>query len=182
MRALVEGSEAMARAGAEVIGIDLATDALAAAREHATAADVAVDYREIAAEDLAAEAPGAFDVVTCMEMLEHVPDPASVVSACRALLRPGGIVAWSTINRTPKAWLLAIVAAERLIGLLPIGTHSYDRLIRPAELAAWNRTAGLEVTAVAGVHYNPATRRSQLSRDTEVNYMMAAQRPESADD
>lgn len=174
-------SESLARAGAEVVAIDLAADAVDAAREHAAAAELDIDYRVQAAEDLAADEAGSFDVVTCLEMLEHVPDPASVVTACARLLRRDGTVIWSTISRTNKAWLLAIVAAERVLGVLPTGTHSYDRLIRPAELATWNRQAGLDVLDTTGLQYNPATRRAHLGGDVRVNYMLAARQPRERD-
>lgn len=174
--------EAMARAGAEVTGIDLAAGAIAAARSHAEAQGVHVDYREQGTEDLAAEQPGAFDVVTCMEMLEHVPDPAAVVAACARLVRPGGTVVLSTINRTRRAWLEAIVGAEYVLGLLPRGTHHFDRLIRPSELARWARGAGLEVGATQGLTYNPVTRRYRLCDRIDVNYMMACRAPETGDE
>ena len=175
-------SEALARHGARVTAIDLATDAVAAAREHAAATGADVDYRVLAAEDLAAAEPGAFDVVTCMELLEHVPDPGAVVDACAALLRPGGTAVFATINRSPKAWLQAIVGAEYVLGLLPRGTHEYARFIRPSELAARARAAGLDVTAETGLTYNPLTRRYRLCRDVGVNYMLAARLPRGDDD
>ena len=166
-------SESMAERGAEVVGIDLAGDALGAARAHAHEQGIEVDYREVSAEQLAADEPGAFDVVTCMEMLEHVPDPSAVVHACAALVRPGGTVVLSTINRSPRAWLFAVVGAEYLLGLLPRGTHEYARLIRPAELAGWTRQAGLDIVANRGLTYNPLTRRYRLCDDIGVNYMLA---------
>ena len=171
-------AESMARRGAAVTGIDLAEDALAAARTHAGEASLNVDYRLRSAEGLAGECAGAFDVVTCMEMLEHVPDPAAVVDACAALARPGGTLVFSTINRNPKAWLFAIVGAEYLLGLLPRGTHEYARLIRPSELAAWVRAAGLDVGATRGLTYNPLTRRYALADDIDVNYMLACRKPD----
>lgn len=170
-------SEAMAQRGAAVVGIDLAAAALAVARDHARVSGLAIDYREIAAETLAEAEPASFDVVTCMEMLEHVPDPASAVAACARLARPRGTVVFSTINRNPRAWLLAIVGAEYVLRLLPRGTHAYAKLIRPSELAAWARRAGLDVTALQGLTYNPLTRRYRLVDDIGVNYMMAARRP-----
>lgn len=170
-------SEAMAQHGAMVVGTDLAAPALAVARDHARASGLDIDYREIAVEALAEAEPAAFDAVTCMEMLEHVPDPASVVVACARLVRPGGTVVLSTINRNPRAWLLAIIGAEYVLRLLPPGTHAYAKLIRPSELAAWARRAGLEVTALQGLTYNPVTRRYRLVDDIGVNYMMAARRP-----
>lgn len=173
-------AEAMAARGADVVGIDLAADALAAARAHLRQTGVAVDYRETDAEALAAAEPAAFDVVACMEMLEHVPDPAAVVEACARLLRPGGTAVFSTINRNPKAWLFAIAGAEYVLGLLPRGTHDYARLIRPAELARWCRGAGLEAIAMQGVAYNPLTRRFSLTANVDVNYLLATRAP--ADD
>lgn len=170
-------SEAMAQRGATVVGIDLAAAALAVAREHARASGLAIDYRETAAEALAEAEPAAFDVVTCMELLEHVPEPASVVAACARLARPGATVVLSTINRNPRAWLLAIVGAEYVLRLLPRGTHAYAKLIRPSELAAWARHAGLDVSALQGLTYNPLSRRYRLVDDIGVNYMMAARRP-----
>lgn len=166
-------SESMAHQGAHVTAIDLAETAVAAARAHARETGVAIDYREQSAEALAEEWPRAFDVVTCMEMLEHVPDPAAVIDACARLVRPGGTVVFSTINRNRRAWLHAIVGAEYVLGLLPRGTHEYGRLIRPSELARWARQAGLEVRATEGLTYNPLTRRYHLCESIEVNYMMA---------
>lgn len=166
-------SESMARAGATVTGIDLAASAVAAAQAHAQDENVTVDYRVTSTEALAAEAPGHFDVVTCMEMLEHVPEPGAVVAACAQLARPGGTVVFSTINRNTRAWLEAIVGAEYVLGLLPRGTHAYDRLIQPSELARWARGAGLRVCASEGLTYNPLTRRYRLCERIDVNYMMA---------
>lgn len=171
-------SEAMARRGAEVVGIDLADEALEAARTHAEEQGVAVEYRCIGTEVLADAEPGAFDVVTCMEMLEHVPDPAAIVEACARLVKPGGAVLFSTINRNPKAWLFAIVGAEYLLGLLPRGTHEYAKLIRPSELAAWARASGLDPYAERGLTYNPLTQRYRLTGDTDVNYLLACRRPD----
>ena len=171
-------SDAMARQGASVLGIDLASKPLQVAKLHALeAGTTGVQYREISAEALAAEQPGEYDVVTCMEMLEHVPDPASIVRACAELVRPGGWVFFSTINRNAKAFLMAIVGAEYVLNLLPRGTHEYARLIRPSELAAHCRAAGLELRKTAGLEYNPLTRRYWLSADTSVNYLFATQRP-----
>jgi 2-polyprenyl-6-hydroxyphenyl methylase/3-demethylubiquinone-9 3-methyltransferase len=170
-------AESMARRGATVTGIDLATKPLGVAQLHAMESGVAnLSYREIAAEALAAEQPGAFDVVTCMEMLEHVPDPASTVRACCTLVKPGGWVFFSTINRNPKAFLLAIVGAEHVLKLLPKGTHEYARFIRPSELARHCREAGLDVVATQGMTYNPITRRYALQPDTSVNYLLACRR------
>ena len=170
-------SDAMARRGANVLGIDLAGKALKVAQLHALEASTPrVEYREVAAEALADEMPGSFDVVTCMEMLEHVPEPASVVAACSRLVRPGGWVFFSTINRNPKAFLFAIVGAEHLLSLLPKGTHEYAKFIRPSELAAWCRNASLEMGTTRGMQYNPLTRRYWLSADTSVNYLLACRR------
>ncbi len=171
-------SDAMARRGAKVLGIDLSAKALKVAQLHALEADTdAVEYREVAAETLATELPGAFDTVTCMEMLEHVPDPASIVSACAALVKPGGWAFFSTLNRNPKAFLFAIVGAEHVLNLLPKGTHEYARFIKPSELAQWSRDAGLELQATRGMTYNPITRRYALGDDTSVNYLIACMRP-----
>jgi 2-polyprenyl-6-hydroxyphenyl methylase/3-demethylubiquinone-9 3-methyltransferase len=172
-------SESMARRGASVLGIDLATKPLRVAQLHAMEAPTAsVEYREAAAEALADEMPAAFDIVTCMEMLEHVPDPASVVRACARLTKPGGWLFFSTINRNPRAFVLAIVGAEYVLRLLPKGTHEYARLIRPSELAGWCRDAGLDPEASRGMQYNPLTRRYRLSSDTSVNYLVACRKPE----
>jgi 2-polyprenyl-6-hydroxyphenyl methylase/3-demethylubiquinone-9 3-methyltransferase len=171
-------ADSMARKGAHVVGIDLSTKALKVAQLHALEAQTPnVAYREVSAEALAAEAPGAFDVVTCMEMLEHVPDPSSVVQACATLVKPGGWVFFSTINRSAKAFLYAIVGAEYLLKMLPQGTHEYAKMIRPSELAAYCRRAGLDLQQTRGLEYNPLTQRYSLSADTGVNYMFAAQRP-----
>ena len=167
-------ADAMARKGADVLGIDLATKALKVAQLHAIEAQTkGVRYREISAEALAAEQPGTFDVVTCMEMLEHVPDPASVVKACAALVKPGGYVFFSTINRNAKAFLFAIVGAEYLLNLLPRGTHEYAKLIKPRELAEYCRAAELSLQHAKGMQYNPFTRHYWLNADTSVNYMVA---------
>jgi 2-polyprenyl-6-hydroxyphenyl methylase / 3-demethylubiquinone-9 3-methyltransferase len=165
-------SEAMARRGAEVTGIDLGEAPLAVARLHARDAGLAVDYRLSSVEALAEETPGAYEVVTCLEMLEHVPDPASVVRACARLVAPGGQVFFSTLNRHPKAYALAILGAEYVLRLLPQGTHDYARFIRPSELAAWCREAGLGVREQSGLTYNPITRRYRLTDDGSVNYLM----------
>lgn len=170
-------ADSMARRGAKVLGIDLATKALKVAQLHALeAATPDIEYREIAAEALAAEQPGAFDVVTCMEMLEHVPDPASVVRACSDLVKPGGWVFFSTINRNAKSFLFAIVGAEHVLKMLPKGTHEYAKFIRPSELAHWCRDAGLELDATRGMEYNPLTQRYWLSADTSVNYLFACRK------
>ncbi|HRZ62417.1 MAG TPA: bifunctional 2-polyprenyl-6-hydroxyphenol methylase/3-demethylubiquinol 3-O-methyltransferase UbiG [Rubrivivax sp.] len=170
-------AESMARRAAHVTGIDLASKPLGVARLHALESGVDnLDYIEIAAETLAAQRPAGFDVVTCMEMLEHVPDPASVVGACAALVVPGGMVFFSTLNRNPKSWLFGIVGAEYVLKLLPQGTHDYTRFIRPSELAQWCRAAGLTVEATRGLEYNPLTRRYRSSADTSVNYLLAARK------
>ncbi len=171
-------AESMAREGARVLGIDLGEAPLEVAELHALETGVAVDYQRIAVESLAAERPAAFDVVTCMEMLEHVPDPVAVVSACATLARPGGWVFFSTLNRNPKSYLFAIIGAEYLLRLLPQGTHDYARFIRPSELDAWARHAGLEVRDITGMTYNPLTRQYRLGRDVDVNYLMACRRPD----
>jgi 2-polyprenyl-6-hydroxyphenyl methylase/3-demethylubiquinone-9 3-methyltransferase len=172
-------AEAVARRGAaSVQGIDLALKPLRVAQLHAMEAGLAnIGYRETSAETLAGEQPGAFDVVTCMEMLEHVPVPASVVRACAALVRPGGHVFFSTINRNPKSFLFAIVGAEHVLRLLPKGTHEYAKFIRPSELAQACREAELEVVQTRGIEYNPLTERYWLSDDTSVNYLFACRRP-----
>jgi 2-polyprenyl-6-hydroxyphenyl methylase/3-demethylubiquinone-9 3-methyltransferase len=170
-------AEAMARRAGHVTGIDLAARPLGVARLHALEAGADnLDYREIATEALAAECPAAFDVVTCMEMLEHVPDPASVVRACATLVKPGGWVFFSTLNRSPKAFLFAIIGAEYVLGLLPKGTHEYARFIRPSELARWARDAGLELQGSRGMEYNPFTKRYALSGNTSVNYLLACRK------
>jgi 2-polyprenyl-6-hydroxyphenyl methylase/3-demethylubiquinone-9 3-methyltransferase len=170
-------ADSMARSGAKVLGIDLSTKALRVAQLHAMEAEtVGVSYREISAEALAAEAPGSFDVVTCMEMLEHVPDPASVVQACASLVKPGGWVFFSTLNRSPWSFLAAIVGAEYVLNLLPRGTHEYAKLIRPSELASYCRQAGLELHDTHGMDYNPITRRYAMVQSTAVNYLFATQK------
>ncbi len=171
-------ADAMARKGAQVLGIDLATKSLKVAQLHAMEAGTqGVRYREVSAEDLAAEAPGSFDVVTCMEMLEHVPDPASVVRACAALAKPGGWVFFSTLNRNPKSYLFAILGAEYILNMLPKGTHDWRKFIRPSELSRFCREAGLDVVTPKGMEYNPLTRRYWLSGDTSVNYLLATRKP-----
>ncbi|MDO9238025.1 MAG: bifunctional 2-polyprenyl-6-hydroxyphenol methylase/3-demethylubiquinol 3-O-methyltransferase UbiG [Aquabacterium sp.] len=174
-------AESMARRGAHVLGVDLADKPLKVAQLHAMEAGVAnLEYRSIAAEALADEQAGQFDVVTCMEMLEHVPDPASVVRACAKMAKPGGWLFFSTINRNPKAYLFAIVGAEYMLKLLPKGTHEFARFIRPAELARWVREAGLDTVQYKGLEYNPITRQYWLSGDTSVNYMVACRKPLAA--
>jgi len=170
-------SESMAARGADVLGIDLSTKPLRVAQLHAMeAGQERLRYREVAVEALAAEVPASFDVVTCMEMLEHVPDPSSVVRACAQLVKPGGWVFFSTLNRNPKSFLMAIVGAEYVLNLLPKGTHEYAKFIRPSELALHCRHAGLEVLHSRGMSYNPITRRYWLNHDTSVNYLIATRR------
>lgn len=169
-------SEAMARGGAEVTGIDLADKSLKVARLHGLESGVKVEYRKVPVEELATELPGQFDVVTCMEMLEHVPDPASIVRACSTLVKPGGWVFFSTLNRNPKSFLFAIVGAEYVLRLLPRGTHSYDQFIKPSELSAAARGAALEPVSMRGMEYNPITKIYTLSSDTSVNYLMATRK------
>ncbi len=170
-------SDAMARKGAQVLGIDLAIKSLKVAQLHALEAGTqGVQYREISAEGLAAESREAFDVVTCMEMLEHVPDPASVVKACAQMVKPGGWVFFSTLNRNPKSFLFAIVGAEYILNLLPKGTHEFAKLIKPNELVTWARDASLCAHGFKGMAYNPFTKRYWLSQDTSVNYLLACRR------
>jgi 2-polyprenyl-6-hydroxyphenyl methylase/3-demethylubiquinone-9 3-methyltransferase len=170
-------AEAMAALGAQVTGIDLAEKPLRVAELHGLESGVKVRYERISAEDIAAREPGAFDVVTCMEMLEHVPDPASTVRACARLVRPGGTVFFSTINRNPKAFLLAIVGAEYVLNLLPRGTHAFEKFIKPSELNGYVRSNGLEPLQMQGMTYNPLTRQFRLSeRDVSVNYLLATRK------
>jgi 2-polyprenyl-6-hydroxyphenyl methylase / 3-demethylubiquinone-9 3-methyltransferase len=169
-------SESMAGRGADVTGIDLSEKALAVARLHLLETGGKVDYRHIAAEQLAAEAAAAYDVVTCLEMLEHVPDPASTIRACATLITPGGHAFFSTISRNPKAYLLAVVGAEYVLNLLPRGTHDYAKFIRPSELARMVREAGLDVEEIIGMSYKPLTRTYSLGPDTSVNYLLRARR------
>ncbi|MBS62497.1 bifunctional 2-polyprenyl-6-hydroxyphenol methylase/3-demethylubiquinol 3-O-methyltransferase UbiG [Salinisphaera sp.] len=170
-------SEALARRGAQVTGLDLAPELIEAAKAHAEDSGLDIDYRCISSGDLMREAPGAFDIVVCYEMLEHVDTPAYVVDDCAMLTAPGGNLFFSTINRSPKAWLLAIGGAEYVLGLLPRGTHEYSKLIRPSELGAWCRRAHLEVAEIAGMHYNPFTRRASLTQRPDVNYFLHARKP-----
>lgn len=169
-------TEAMSQRQAQVVGIDLAGKPLQVARLHALESGANVTYRAIAAEALALEQAGQFDLVTCMEMLEHVPDPAQTIAACAQLVKPGGQVLFSTINRNPKAFLFAIVGAEYVLRLLPRGTHDYARFLRPSELAKGARAAGLDVEEITGLHYNPWRGRFWLNRDASVNYLMACRR------
>jgi 2-polyprenyl-6-hydroxyphenyl methylase/3-demethylubiquinone-9 3-methyltransferase len=170
-------AEGLAARGAQVVAIDLAAENIAAARDHA-AGRFAIDYRCVDVEQIASEMASEFDVVTCLEMLEHVPDPSRVVTACATAVRPGGAAFFSTINRNLKSFALAIVGAEYLLGLLPRGTHEYAKLIRPAELAGWCREAGLEISELTGLHHNPATRAYWLDGNVDVNYFACAARTE----
>ncbi|MGH8172096.1 MAG: bifunctional 2-polyprenyl-6-hydroxyphenol methylase/3-demethylubiquinol 3-O-methyltransferase UbiG [Rhodanobacteraceae bacterium] len=170
-------SEALARAGAEVTAVDLAPAVLDVARLHLHESKLEVDYREIAVETLAAELPGHFDIVTCMEMLEHVPDPASVVRACAALLKPGGKFFLSTLNRTPMAFGAAILGAEHVLRLLPRGTHHYAQFIKPSEIAMELRAAGLALDDLSGIAYNPFSRNASLTSSVAVNYLASASKP-----
>ena len=165
-------AESMAARGAQVTGVDLSEKALGVARLHLFESGHSVDYRHISAEDIAKEAPGTFDVVTCMEMLEHVPDPASTIRACATLVKPGGQVFFSTLNRNLKAYLMAVVGAEYVLNLLPKGTHEYAKFIKPSELARYVREAGLDVEELVGMHYNPLSKVYSLGGDTDVNYLM----------
>ena len=170
-------AEGLAALGAQVTGIDLSDKALSVAQLHLLESGHSIDYRHIAAEDLAAQSPGGYDIVTCMEMLEHVPDPASIVTACAALTRPGGHLFFSTLNRNPKSFLFAVIGAEYLLQLLPKGTHEYTKFIRPSELSRWAKNAGLSPSRFIGLSYNPITRTYSLGSDTSVNYLMHAVKP-----
>lgn len=170
-------AESLARKGGQVTGIDVAPKVLATARLHLHESGLEIDYRQVTVEELAREATGAFDVVTCMEMLEHVPDPPSIVQSVHDLLKPGGQAFFSTLNRTPLAFLLGIVGAEHIARLLPRGTHRYDRFIRPSELGSWVRGAGLQLRDVTGLHYNPLTRSVMLGGNVQVNYLAYASKP-----
>ena len=167
-------SEAMAHRGATVCGIDMGCEPLEVARLHLLESGLAIEYQQSTAEDYAEQLAGQFDIVCCMEMLEHVPDPASVIRACAKLCKPGGQLFFSTINRNPKAWLMAIIGAEYLLNLVPKGTHSYDKLIRPSELSRWLRDAGLQLQDICGLEYNPLTKHYSLGDNTDVNYMVYA--------
>lgn len=164
-------TESMALRGASVTGIDMGKGPLSVARLHALETDVEIDYRQITVEQLAEEQPGEYDIVSCMEMLEHVPSPASVIAACRHLVKDGGHVFFSTINRNPKSFLFAIIGAEYILNMLPRGTHEYARFIRPSELDQWARDAGLDIRDITGLSYNPLTRHYNLGPDVDVNYM-----------
>ena len=165
-------SESMAQRGAQVTGIDLSDKALGVAKLHLLESGQTVDYRKISAEELATEQAGSYDIVTCMEMLEHVPKPASIVAACATLVKPGGHVFFSTLNRNPKAYLMAVIGAEYVLGLLPRGTHEYAKFIKPSELSRWAKSVGLEPGELIGMGYNPLTREYRLNKDTDVNYLM----------
>ncbi|MDH5436056.1 MAG: bifunctional 2-polyprenyl-6-hydroxyphenol methylase/3-demethylubiquinol 3-O-methyltransferase UbiG [Gammaproteobacteria bacterium] len=169
-------SESMATRGAQVLGIDMGEAPLSVARLHQLESNVELDYQRITVEELATQRPAQFDVVTCMEMLEHVPDPASVIAACAQLVKPGGHVFLSTINRNPKSYLFAIVGAEYLLQMLPKGTHDYAKFIRPSEMDAWARTAGLTINELKGMSYNPFTQTYSLGRDVDVNYLVSYRR------
>lgn len=175
-------AESMARRGATVLGIDMGEAPLAVARLHAEQDGVTgISYRRVQVEVLADEQPGSFDTVTCLEMLEHVPDPGAVVAACLKLVKPGGRVFFSTINRNPKSWLFAIVGAEYVLRMLPRGTHDYQKFIRPSELGGWARAAGFSVDEMTGLHFNPLTGRYWLAPNVDVNYMIACTRPLASD-
>ena len=169
-------SESMAQRGAEVTGIDLSEKALGVARLHLLESGNQVDYRNTSAEALAEQTPGAYDIITCMEMLEHVPSPASIISACSALVKPGGHVFFSTLNRNPKAYLLAVVGAEYILNMLPKGTHDYVKFIRPSELSRWAKSVDLEPDELIGMTYNPFTQRYSLGQNTDVNYLLHTQK------
>ncbi|ESQ09448.1 MAG TPA: bifunctional 2-polyprenyl-6-hydroxyphenol methylase/3-demethylubiquinol 3-O-methyltransferase UbiG [Chromatiaceae bacterium] len=174
-------SESMATAGANVLGIDMGEEPLRVAELHTLETGVEVDYRQITAEQLAAERPESFDVVTCMELLEHVPEPSSIVAACARLVRPGGQVFLSTLNRNPKSYLFAILGGEYLLHLLPSGTHEYARFIKPSELDRWVRATNLRITDITGLTYNPITREYRLNpKDIDVNYLVTCRRPAHA--
>jgi 2-polyprenyl-6-hydroxyphenyl methylase/3-demethylubiquinone-9 3-methyltransferase len=167
-------SEGMAARGATVTGIDLSEKPLGVAKLHLLESGEKVDYRKVAVETLAEEMPGAFDVVTCLEMLEHVPNPSSIVTACARLVKPGGQVFFSTLNRNPKSYLFAVIGAEYVLNMLPKGTHDYARFIKPSELARWAKMAGLEPQELIGMSYNPLNKQYSLGKDTSVNYLLRA--------
>ncbi|GGK74212.1 bifunctional 2-polyprenyl-6-hydroxyphenol methylase/3-demethylubiquinol 3-O-methyltransferase UbiG [Amphritea balenae] len=172
-------SEAMAHRGAEVTGIDMGEAPLKVAKLHGLETGVSISYRQITVEELATEQPGSYDIVTCMEMMEHVPDPSSIVDACSRLVKPGGKVFFSTLNRNPKSYLMAIVGAEQVLNLVPKGTHDFKKFIRPSELANWIRLSGLQSLEITGLTYNPLTKVYKLNpKDVDVNYMIATQKAE----
>ena len=165
-------AESMAALGASVTAVDLAQDSINAAKAHAASQNIRVDYRLLAVDDLLPDAAEHFDLITCMELLEHVPEPAELIHSCAALCKPGGDLVFSTINRSPRAFALAIIGAEYLLRLVPMGTHEYERFIRPSELAAWSRAAGLDVSDISGMRYNPLNHTASLATDVAVNYLM----------
>jgi 2-polyprenyl-6-hydroxyphenyl methylase/3-demethylubiquinone-9 3-methyltransferase len=171
-------TEGLAKNGADATGIDLSEELIDIAELHSLESGVKAHYRKISAEALAEEQPESFDHVTCMEMLEHVPDPVSIVSACAKMVKPGGMVFFSTLNRKPKAYLLAIVAAEHILKMIPKGTHDYKTFIKPSELSQWARAAGLELQSLVGIEYNPFSKRFSLGKDLDINYIAAFRRPE----
>ncbi|MFK5949909.1 MAG: bifunctional 2-polyprenyl-6-hydroxyphenol methylase/3-demethylubiquinol 3-O-methyltransferase UbiG [Methylococcales bacterium] len=170
-------TEALAKHGADALGIDLSEDLLDIAELHGLESGISASYKKISAEKLAEQQPNSFDHVTCMEMLEHVPDPSSIISACSKMVKPGGMVFFSTLNRVPKAYLLAIVAAEHLLKMVPKGTHEYKTFIKPSELSQTARQAGLELQGIVGIEYNPFSKRFKLGKDIDVNYIAAFKRP-----
>lgn len=170
-------AEAMARKGASVTGIDMAEAALNVARHHAQESNINIDYARVQAETLADQQPESYDVITCMEMLEHVPNPAAIIQACATLVKPQGYIFFSTLNRNPKSFLFAILGAEYLLHLLPRGTHEYGKFIRPSELSSWCRHSGLESIEIQGMSYNPVTRAYKITADVDVNYLMATHKP-----
>ncbi len=170
-------SEGLAARGATVTGIDLAEKSLKVARLHLFESGLQVDYQQVPVEELATEQPDSHDVVACMEMLEHVPDPQSVIDSCARLAKPGGLLCFSTLNRNPKSYLMAVVGAEYLLGLLPRGTHDYGRFLKPSELARWARQAGLEVVELKGMAYHPLSQTYSLNDDPSVNYLLACRKP-----
>lgn len=172
-------SEAMAQRGAKVSGIDMGEAPLKIAKLHALESELDINYQKIPVEELAEQEPESYDVVTCLEMLEHVPDPASIIRACYKLCKPGGQVFFSTLNRNPKSFLLAVVGAEYILNMLPKGTHDYKKFIRPSELAAWVRQSGLTMGSMTGMSYNPITKTYKLGRDTDVNYLVQTLKPEN---
>jgi 2-polyprenyl-6-hydroxyphenyl methylase/3-demethylubiquinone-9 3-methyltransferase len=169
-------TEALAKTAAQATGIDMSSGAIAAAKQHAEQQGLTIDYQQVTVEQLAEQSPASFDVVTCMEMLEHVPDPASIIKACTQLVKPDGHVFFSTLNRNAKSYLFAIIGAEYLLKLVPKGLHHYSQFIRPAELAAWSRQAGLEVKKLAGIGYHPLKQQYSLTANTDVNYLAYCQK------